>query len=78
MSRSSSSSSSEAGEDLILPEQPDIKIESDEAEFSLRPYLFEPTRKLSSSEDSEQDDNKSMEDSDSSIDDESRLNNLEW
>ena len=78
MSRSSSSSSSEADEDLILSEQPDIKIESDEAEFSLRPYLFEPTRKLSSSEDSERDDDETMQDSDSSIEDEGRLNNLEW
>ena len=77
MSRSSSSSSSEADEDLILSEQSDIKIESDETEFSLRPYLFEPMRKLSSSEDSERGDDESMEDSDSSIDDEGRLNDLE-
>ena len=76
MSRSNSSSSYEADEDFMLSEQPDIKVKEDEAEFSLQPYLFEPTRKLSSSmySDKECDD----DDSDSSSDDEGRLNNLEW
>ena len=76
MSRSNSSSSYDADEDFTLSEQPDIKVEEDEAEFSLQPYLFEPTRKLFSSMDSDEecdDDN-----SDSSSDDEGRLNNLEW
>ena len=77
MSRSSSSSSYEADEDFMLSEQPDIKVEEDETEFSLQPYLFEPTRKLSSSMDSD----KECDDDDSdsySSDDEGRLINLEW
>ena len=76
MSRSNSSSSYEADEDFTLSEQPDRKVEEDEAEFSLQPYLFEPTRKLSSSMDS--DEECDDDDSDSSSDDEGRLNNLEW
>ena len=75
MSRSSSSSSYEADEDFMLSEQPDTKVEEDEAEFSLQPYLFEPTRKVSSSMDS---DEELDDDSDSSSNDEGRLNNLEW
>ena len=76
MSRSNSNSSYKADEDFTLFEQPDIKVEEDEAEFSLQPYLFEPTRKLSSSMDS--DEECDDDDSDSSSDDEDRLNNLEW
>ena len=68
MSRSSSSSSYKADEDFMLSEKPDIKVEE--------PYLFEPTRKLSSSTDS--DEECDDDDSDSSSDDEGRLNNLEW
>ena len=75
MSRSSSSSSYEADEDFMLSEQPDIKVEEDEAEFLLQPYLFEPTRKVSSSMDS---DEECDDVSDSSSDDECRFNNLEW
>ena len=73
MSRSSSSSSYEADEDFMLSEQPDIKVEEDKAEFSPQPYLFKPTRKVSSSMDSDEECN---DDSDSSSDDEGRLNNL--
>ena len=76
MLRSSSSSSYEADGDFRLSEKPDIKVEEDEAEFSLQPYLFEPTRKMSSSTDS--DEECDDDDSDSSSDDEGRLNNLEW
>ena len=76
MSRQSSSSFYEADEDFMLSEQPDIKVEEDEAEISLQPYLFEPARKLSSSMDS--DEECDDDDSDSSSDDEGRLNNLEW
>ena len=52
MARSSSSSSSEVDEN-ISPN--DVKFETDEAKFSLQPYLFEPTIKkdYSSSSDSE-------------------------
>ena len=52
MSQSSSSSSYDADENFMLSEQPDIKVEEDEAKFSLQPCLFEPTRKVSSSMDS--------------------------
>ena len=46
MARSSTSSSSEVDED-ISPNN--VKFETDEAKFSLRPYLFEPTIKKGSS-----------------------------
>ena len=36
----------------MLSERPDIKVQEDEAKFSLQPCLFEPTRKVSSSKDS--------------------------
>ena len=42
MARSSTSSSSEVDED-ISPNN--VKFETDEAKFSLQPYLFEPTIK---------------------------------
>lgn len=78
MSRSSTSSSSEVDEDFTPSEQPDVKIEADEGEYSLEPYLFEPTRKLSSSdENSSENESENDEDMDSSTD-ESRLNDLEW
>ena len=52
MARSSSSSSSDVDEN-ISPYN--VKFETDEAKFSLQPYLFEPTIKkgYSSSSDSE-------------------------
>ena len=52
MARSSSSSSSDVDEN-ISPNN--VKFETDEAKFSLQPYLFEPTIKkgYSSSSDSE-------------------------
>ena len=78
MSRPSSNRFYEADEDFMLSEQPDMKVEEDEAEFSLQPYLFEPTRKLSSSMDSDEECDDDAYDSDSSSDDEGRLNNLEW
>ena len=46
MARSSTSSSSEVDED-ISPNN--VKFETDEAKFSLQPYLFEPTIKKGSS-----------------------------
>ena len=72
-------SSSSDVEDFAPCEQPDIKIEGgDEAEYFLQPYLFEPTRKLSSSdEDSDKNESKRKGDSGSSSD-EIRLNDLEW
>ena len=45
MARSSTSSSSEVDED-ISPNN--VKFETDEAKFSLHPYLFEPTIKKGS------------------------------
>ena len=77
MSWSSSSTSSDV--DFVPCEQPGIKIEGDEAEYSLQPCLFEPTRKLSSSDENSNGENESEEEGDSaSSSDESRLNNLEW
>ena len=46
MARSSTSSSSEVDED-ISPNN--VKFGTDEAKFSLQPYLFEPTIKKGSS-----------------------------
>ena len=79
MSRSSSSSSSEVEEDFVPCEQPGIKIEGeDEAEYSLQPYLFEPTRKLSSSDENSGENESESEGDSGSASDESRLNDLEW
>ena len=76
MSWSSSSSAADVDEDFVSCEQPDIKIKSDEAQYSLQPYLFEPTRKLSSSdENNNESENEGESDSSSS---ENRLNDLEW
>ena len=78
MSRSSSSSPSDVDGDFASCERPDIKIEDDEAEYSLQPYLFEPTRNLpSSDENSDQNESDGQEESDSS-NGENRLNDLEW
>jgi hypothetical protein len=76
MARSSSSSSSEVDED-ISPNN--VKFETDEAKFSLQPYLFEPTivNKKGSSSSSDSESQADEEGSNSSAD-ESRLDNLEW
>ena len=78
MSRSSSSSSSEVEEDFVPCEQPGIKIEGEEAAHSLQPYLFEPTRKLSSSDENSGENESESEGDSGSSSDESRLNDLEW
>ena len=79
MSRSSSSTSSDVDEGFVPCEQPGVKNEGDEAEYSLQPYLFEPTRKLPSSDESSNGENESEDEGDSgSSSDENRLNNLEW
>ena len=61
MSWSSSSSSSDVDEHFVQCEQPDIKIEGDEAQYSLQPYLFEPMRKLSSSDEKSEEDESGSE-----------------
>ena len=73
MARSSTSSSSEEDEDI----SPNVKFETDEAKFSLQPYLFEPTIKKGSSSSSDSESQADEEGSNSSAD-ESRLDNLEW
>jgi hypothetical protein len=73
MARSSTSSSSEVDEDI----SPNVKFETDEAKFSLQPYLFEPTIKKGSSSSSDSESQADEEGSNSSAD-ESRLDNLEW
>jgi hypothetical protein len=73
MARSSTSSSSEVDEDI----SPNVKFETDEAKFSLQPYLFEPTIKKGSSSSSDSESQTDEEGSNSSAD-ESRLDNLEW
>ena len=75
MSQSSSSTSSDIDEGFVPCEQPGVKIEGDEAEYSLQPYLFEPTRKLPSSDESS---NGEDEGDSGSSSDENCLNNLEW
>ena len=77
MSRSSSSTSSDVDDSFVPCEQPGVKIAGDEAEYSLQPYLFEPTRKLPSLDESSNGENEDEGDSGSSSD-ENRLNNLEW
>jgi hypothetical protein len=74
MARSSTSSSSEVDED-ISPNN--VKFETDEAKFSLQPYLFEPTIKKGSRSSS---DNESLADEEGSkyLGDASRFDNLEW
>ena len=78
MSRSSSSSSSEVEEDFVPCEQPDIKIDGDEGEYFFQPYLFEPTRKVSSSDENSGENESESEGDPGSSSDESRLNDLEW
>ena len=50
----------------------------DEAEYSLQPYLFELTRKLSSSDENSGENESESEGDSGSSSDESRLNDLEW
>lgn len=78
MSRSSSSSSSDVDEDFMHCELSDIKIEGDEAKYSLQPYLFEPTRKRSSSDENSNENESGNEEESDSGNDENRLNDLEW
>ena len=58
MLRSSSSTSSDVDDGFVPCEQPGVKIEGDETEYSLQPYLFEPTRKLPSSDESSNGENE--------------------
>ena len=77
MSRSSSSSGTDIGEEFVSSEQPNIEVEADQAEFSLRPYLFEPRRRLSSSDEARSGSDEDNGSSGSSAAEESRLNDLE-
>lgn len=78
MSHSSSSSSSDQDEDFTEFELPEIKTEGEDEVCNLEPYLFEPTRKVSSSEeDVDENDSEGDKDSGSSVG-ESRLNDLDW
>jgi hypothetical protein len=74
MARSSTSSSSEVDEDISLN---NVKFETDEAKFSLQPYLFEATIKKGSSSSSDSE-SQADEEGSNSLADESRLDNLEW
>ena len=75
MARSSSSSSSEVDEDISAN---NVKFETDEAKFSLQPYLFEPIRLRKAPVPAATVKAKQMKRVRTLPADESRLDNLEW
>lgn len=78
MSQSSSSSLSDVDGDFVSCQRPDIKIEDDESEYSLQPYLFEPTKNLPSSDENSDENESDDQEESSSSNGENRLNDLEW